>query len=80
MVGDPDLHRAGESRLIPLGRRVLALVRAHPDHERAPELLHHLVALTRRASLHRGHPQIGPLSQDAFVLLHERYPDSDAAR
>lgn len=70
------LERKGR-RINAIGELVLALAQAHPTDPRTPELLHRFVQRTRRASLHRSaDPRTGALSRRAFVLLHQRFPDS----
>ncbi len=53
-----------------LARTVLAWADAHPDDERVPEALHHVVDQSREGCTRDGSAMV----QRAFRLLHGRYP------
>lgn len=56
---------------------VLDWAKKHPDDPRVPEALHYFVRATRFGCADNS---IGPSSQRAFQLLHQRYPASEWAR
>jgi hypothetical protein len=69
---------AAGPRIVAFGRAVLRVAGARPNDPRVPELLARFVSLTRRASMHRASdPAMGPLSRQAFQLLHRAYPSSE---
>ena len=59
-----------------LGEQVVKWARNHRDDPRVPEALHRVVKSTRFGCTD---PETGGYSQQAFRLLHRRYPDSEWA-
>lgn len=55
-----------------LANRVFPRAETHPKDPRVPEALHRLVVSTRHAC----GPRFGPISKNAFDLLHRRYPNN----
>jgi hypothetical protein len=56
---------------------VLDYAKKHPDDQRVPEALSRAVKNTR---MNCNNPRTGDLSQEAFNLLHKRYPDTAWAK
>ena len=59
-----------------LGDRVLNWADFHRRDPRVPEALHRVVRATR-CGITGPYEDVGAVSQDAFVRLHQRYPDSE---
>jgi hypothetical protein len=58
-------------------RIALAFAKKHPEDPRVPEALSRAVKNTR---MNCSNPRTGPLSKEAYDLLHERYPNSSWAK
>jgi hypothetical protein len=59
------------------GRTVLQWAKDHPSDDRLPEALHLVVRATRYGCSDAG---TGPISKQAYDLLHARYPNSSWAK
>ena len=78
LVADPvpssERVLLGVRRIDTFGDRVLALARRYPAHPGIPQLLHHFVQRTRRASIRGASSErTGSLSHDAFLYLHRHH-------
>ena len=62
-----------QSAPVLLGERVLEWAKTHPQDKRLPEALHLVVRATRWGC---GKDK-GRVSQAAYRILHQRYPDSE---
>lgn len=60
-----------------IGTVVLAWAKSHPDDKRLPEALHLVVRATRYGC---ADDKTGPISKQAYDLLHARFPNSEWAK